>query len=110
MTLEIFNTSGSLIGPEQSIPLSDSTFAVRFLGFTTDSVSGILSVHSTSLESVDALLSEKKTSFYDNPDWTTETALMFGVAPDGTVSAALCFGTWETLQPPILMVRAFQPK
>lgn len=90
---EIHNTSGSLMGPTAVQAVTDSAVVCSFHSFQGDSVSGVLSLNSSSLAEPDVILVEKKVSFTNNSSWQDETWYLFAAAPDGSVYASerTCF-------------------
>lgn len=89
LSRELTLTRSGVTGPFRVCMVNDSTVVCSFQEFHGDSIRGVLSVHSTSLDSTDAVLMERSVSVYD-PDADDLTRLFFDGSPSGTVWATFC--------------------
>lgn len=88
LSREMLNTSGALLGPVSAAAVSDTSAACSFQRFQEDSVSGIISLHTASLDEPDLILLSRKALFQNSLRWSEETSFMFAVIPGRGLFAA----------------------
>lgn len=85
---EICSTTGSVNGPVRALALTDTSVVCSFSSFRGDSASGVLSLHSSSLNDADAVLALRTVEVQGNPSWADQIWFTFAVSPDSTVFLA----------------------
>ncbi len=88
LSREMLNTDGALLGPISAAAVSDTSVVCSFQRFQEDSVTGMISLHTSSLDEPDLILLSRTALFQNSLRWPEETRFMFTAVPGSGVYAA----------------------